>query len=334
MEKRLTLKDIADMTGTSKSTVSRVLTGKGYVAPEVRDAVMRVMEEKGYCPQKSHKNKNVRDMVMVIASQLDSEVQVILANAICETLQQQRKKTAIVSVKFGSSELYEYIDYAREREFAGIIVLGALDTDELRSSMQNVGCPVVLLNQTIEGLAASRVEMRDYEGSYRATEYLLKKGHRRIAFLNGYINAAAIADRERGFCDAMADAGILADDIHIVYKDFTEESGREFAGEAMRDGLPCTAVLAANDLLGIGFLRGMKQLGVRVPQQVSLVCFDDTLASRVCSPSITSVGYDFAAMGRSLAQLLLEHMEKPFMAPKSVAFWPELIERDSVAERS
>ena len=330
--KRLTLQDIAQLTDTSKSTVSRVLTGKGYVAPEVRDAVLKAVEENGYRPRKSHKNKNVRDMVMVIASQLNSEVQVILANAIRSSLEAYGKKTAIVSVGFGSSQLYEYIDYAREREFAGIILLGALDTDELRSSMCRLSCPAVLLNQAVEGLNAGRVEMKDYEGGYAATQYLLKKGHRRIAFLNGYINAVAVADRERGFCDAMADAGILADEIHIEYKDFTEESGREFAGQMVREGLPYTAVIAANDLLAIGFLLRLKELGVTLPEQVSLVGFDDTLAVRVCQPAITVVRYDFTRMGEAMARLVLNHMERPFMKAECISFAPQLIERGSVRD--
>lgn len=330
MEKRLTLEKIAEMTGTSKSTVSRVLTGKGYVAPEVRESIIKVMEEKGYRPRQSRKTKNVRDMVMVIASQLNSEVQVTLANSIRATLEKQGKKTAIVSVNFGSSELYGYIDYAREREFAGIILLGALDTDELREVMSCLTCPVVLLNQTIEGLNSSRVEMEDYESGYQATRYLLEKGHRRIAFLNGYVNAVAVADRERGFCDAMADAGILADDITIAYKDFTEESGSQFAEEMVAAGLPYSAVIAANDLLAIGLLLRLQILGISVPEQISIVGFDDTLATRVCHPAITTVGYDFAGMGEALAQLLLEHMEKPLMSARSVSFAAQLAERDSV----
>ena len=334
MDKRLTLEKIAELTGTSKSTVSRVLTGKGYVAPEVRKAVLQVMEEQGYRPRRSRKKNNVRDMVMVIASQLNSEVQVILANSIRSCLQTQGKKTAIVSVDFGSDELYDYIEYARDREFAGIILLGALDTDELRSTMNQLSCPVVLLNQTIEGLRASQVEMMDYESGYQATKYLLDKGHRKIAFLNGYVNAVAVADRERGFCDAMADAGILADEITIAYKDFTQESGGQFAEEIVAKGLPYTAVIAANDLLAIGLLRRLQCLGVSVPDQVSIVGFDDTLAARVCYPSITTVGYDFAAMGEALAKLLLEQIEKPLMSPKTLAFSAELSERGSVKEVS
>lgn len=271
-------------------------------------------------------------MVMVIASQLNSEVQVILANSIRACLETQGKKTAIVSVDFGSVELYDYIDYAREREFAGIILLGALDTDELRSTMTHLSCPVVLLNQTIEGLRAGQVEMEDYESGYRATQYLLNKGHRRIAFLNGYINAVAVADRERGFCDAMADAGVLADEIAIAYKDFTQESGSQFADEMVEAGLPYTAVIAANDLLAIGLLLRLQTLGIAVPDQISIVGFDDTLATRVCYPAITTVGYDFAAMGEALARLLLEQIEKPLMSPRIISFSAELSERGSVCQ--
>lgn len=330
MKKRLTLQDIAEMAGTSKSTVSRVLTGKGYVAEDVREKITHIMSEQGYEPQKSRKKKMVNDMVMVIASQLDSEVQVILANAIRRTLGIHGRKTAIVSVGFGSPELYEYLHYAREKEFAGLIVLGALETEELRESLNNLPFPVVLLNQSIEGVKASKVEMADYEAGYSATSYLLDCGHQKIAFLNGFMNAAAVADRERGYWDAMADAGILEQDITIAYKDFSEKGGREFAEEICQGKVDCTAVIAANDLLTLGLMLRLQELGKRVPEDISIIGFDNSLATRVCHPPVTVVEYDFAAMGEALARLLIEKMDSPFSEEKTVLFVPEIIKRRSV----
>lgn len=332
MKKRLTLQDIADMTGTSKSTVSRVLTGKGYVSEPVRAQILRTMEEQGYEPQKSRKSKNVNDMVMVIASQLDSEVQATLANAIRRTLGVNGKKTAIVSVGFGSPELYEYLKYARQREFAGLILLGALETEELRESMEDLPFPAVFLNQSVKGIAASKVEMEDYEAAYSATSYLLACHHRKIAFLNGYANAAAVADRERGYWDAMADAGILERDIVIAYKDFSEKGGREFADEICQGKADCTAVIAANDLLTLGLLLRLQELGKRVPEDISIIGFDNTLATRVCYPPVTVVDYDFAAMGEALARLLLEKIESPFSEERTVLFASEIVKRQSVAK--
>lgn len=330
MKKRLTLEDIAKLTDTSKSTVSRVITGKGYVAEEVRDAILTAVQEQGYRPQKSHQKRNVKDMVMVIACQLSSESQVTLANSIRAQLEKYGKKTAIVSVDFGSDAIVEYMDYAMERDFGGIITLGVLDTPELRKTMRRLTCPTVLLNQSIEGLNAGKVEMADYEGAYFATEYLLAKGHAKIAFLNGYENAVAIADRERGFLDAMADHGFYSDDIPVIYKNFNEESGRDFADELAALNFPYTAILTANDLLSIGLLQRLKELNVEVPEKVSILGFGDTMVTRVCNPPLTVMYYDFKEMGEALAMLLLEHMEKPFMKAKTIAFQPTMIERNSV----
>ncbi len=334
MRKRVTLEDIAKATHTSKSTVSRVMTQKGYVAEESRQAILKAAQQMNYRPQKSHQTNYVRDMIMVIACQLSSEAQTTLANAIRLALEQHGKKTAIVSVDFGSRAVIEYIEYAMERNFGGIITLGVLETEELRETLRSLSCPAVMLNQTIEGVNAGKVEMADYEGAYQATEYLLKRGHTEIAFLNGYENAAAIADRERGFCDAMADHGFYAEDIHIIYKSFEESSGREFAEEMIRDHLPYTAVLTANDMLGIGLLQRLKECQIKVPEQVSLLSFGDTLISRMSSPALTVMYYDFQKMGEALAMMLLEHIERPFMRAKTISFRPRLIERESVADRN
>lgn len=334
MKKRLTLQDIAKLTGTSKSTVSRVMTGKGYVDEAVREMILKVVQEQGYRPQQSHKNRNVKDMVMVIACQLSSESQVTLANAIRSYLERFNKKTAIVSLDFGSDRIYEYMQYAMERDFGGIITLGVLETEELRRTMRKLTCPTVLLNQSIEGLNAGKVEMADYEGAYFATEYLLAKGHKKIVFLNGYENAVAIADRERGFLDAMADHGFYMEEIPVIYKSFDQASGKEFGDEMAAAGFPYTAVLTANDMLGIGLLQRLKQLQIKVPEQVSILGFGDTLLTQACSPALTVMGYDFEAMGEALASLLLEHMEKPFMRAKTICFKPVMIERQSVAEKT
>lgn len=332
MKKRLTLQDIAELTGTSKSTVSRVLTGKGYVAPAIRERITAAMREEGYVPQKNRRGKNVRDMVMVIAPQLDSEIQVILANAIHHTLHAHGKKMAIVSAGFDSPEYYEYLQYAREREFAGIILLGALETQNLRDSLNELPCPVILLNQVVDGVRASMVELADYESAYAAASYLLELGHRRIAFLNGYVNAAAIADRERGYWDAMADAGILEKDITIAYKDFSEQGGKEFAEEIRAGKCRCTAVIAANELLAVGLQTRLQELGYQIPEDISIIGYDNSLATRVCHPPITVVAYDFARIGEAMAELLLEKIESPFSEPKKIPFIPQIIKRESVRE--
>lgn len=331
MGTRPTLQQIALLAGTSKSTVSRVLTGKGYAAPEIRERVLAAAKASGYSPRPAAKKKRIDDMILIIASALDSEVQVQLANAIIGFLRLKGMKAVIASVPFGSDTLLDYIRYAGERGFGGIIALGMLDTPPMRRLMRTLPFPVVLLGQTIEGISASRIVMQDYEGGYRATSYLLDMGHRQIALLSGYDNAAAIADRERGYCDALADAGILADGIHIAYKGFDQKSGSDFADECIAAGLPYTAVIATCDLLAAGFVLRLRERGVRVPEDVSVVCFDDTLSVRICQPPLTVVRYDFEQMGQALAELMSERVLSPQKPPRCVTFAPTMITRGSVA---
>ena len=160
--KRTTITDLAKACGTSKSTVSRVLTKKGYVSPEISELVLNMAKTMNYIPQKSH-NKNIKDMVMVISCQLSSDAQVILSNAISDTLAANNIKTVIAPCEFGSEIVTEYIDYAREKNFGGLILLGALETKDLKRSLASLSCPIVLLNQELDYLDTSSVIIDEYD---------------------------------------------------------------------------------------------------------------------------------------------------------------------------
>ena len=174
--------------------------------------------------------------------------------------------------------------------------------------------------------------MNNYQGGYTAAEYLLKKGHRKIAYLTGYANAEATIDRERGFCDAMADYGIYYDDIDIIYKDFDTDSGEQFAEEIVENAMPYTGVICGSDMLSMGVSRRLKQKGIRIPEEISIVGFGDSTYSQVCSPSLTVIRYDFKGMGTALANQLILAVKHPLLQQDVIVFEPEMIERESVKE--
>ena len=307
MKERVTIEDIVQKTGISKSTVSRVLTGKGYVSDEVRNKVKKAASELEYVPQKRH-NKNVNDMVMIVSCQLDSDV---------------------ASVEFGSNTIYDYLDYAYEKHFGGLIILGALETKELRYSLMNIPCPIVLLNQSLSGIPTCSIILEDKKAGYDATKYLIDKGHKKILFITGYDNATAIIDREKGFLQAMKEAGIDAEKL-ILRTDFTKENSEKIAYQLIEDSFPYTALLCATDELLGGILKVFKKEKIQIPDQISVMSFENTLLTEIYEPKISIVSYDFIEIGKQMADLLIERAAKPYHKTKSIHRTATLLLRDSV----
>ena len=329
MKRRVTISEIAEKSNTSKTTVSRVLTGKGYVSKSVATRIQAVAKQLGYIPQ--HKSaENIQDMVMVLSCQLESEAQVSLSNAIRKRLYEFGIKTVIAPCEFGSDVIYDYLGYAHDKKFGGIISLGALDTPQFRASLQNLSCPIVLLNQNIDHLDVDTVIMKDYQGSYDATKYLLDHGHRKILYVTGYESATAIEDRERGFYDAMSDSGILYHDIGIVYTDFSKESSLALVSEIIQLDDTITAILSSTDVITTGLLHAFNQLDLNIPKDMSIISFGNTTYTEFHQPSITVIDYDFDAIGRFMADLLLQRKGYIHDPTIQTQFESKLILRNSV----
>lgn len=330
MKKRITIQDIVQKTGISKSTVSRVLTGKGYVANETKEIILNAMNELEYVPQKKH---SINDMVMIVSCQIDSDAQIKLSKSISSTLQDKGYKTMIASVEFGSDTIYNYLDYACEKNFGGVIILGALETRELRYSLMNMNCPIVLLNQSITGIPTCSLILEDKKAGYDATKYLISNGHKRILFLTGYDNATAISAREEGFLQAIQEANI-EDLSKIERTDFTKDSGKDIAYKLIENHFPFTAVICATDELLSGMLSIFRKEKVKIPDDISIMSFENTVLTEIYDPSITVVGYDFIEIGNQMANLLIERLGKPYTRSSSIKCYSTLVVRDSVKKIS
>lgn len=324
--KRTTINDLAKACGISKSTVSRALTQKGYVSEEVALKINNMAREMNYIPQKSH-NKNIKDMVMVISCQLSSEAQVILSSSISTALSDKNIKTVIAPCEFGSDLVFEYIDYAREKNFGGLILLGALETKELKRSLASLSCPIIPLNQDIEYLETSSVIIDDYQCSYDAVQYLIENNHKKIAFLSGQENASAIKDRFSAYLDCMNDHKLKPE---IIFKDFGKHSGAEFATYLKENSFPYTALIVATDEILNGFLYQVRKLNINIPDDISIISYGDTIGAQTFNPPVTVIDYNFALMGEQLADLLLRKLDKPFSKPRKIVNRPEFIKRESV----
>lgn len=331
--KKVTLSDIEKETGYSKSTISRVLTGHGYVEAKTRDAIEAALARSGYARRVGKRVKaDVSDLVMITSALLESPVHIMLARGASACLHKAGKKTAIMYNPFTSLNTEECLLYAEKNGFAGIIMLGALEAPSMLDVLKRIKLPIVLLNQNLRGLDVDTVELDDYKGAYMAMRRLLSLGHRRIAFLGGYANTTTVQGRERGYRDALKEQGLKVHKEDIFYGNFQEESGMEYARQLKRRRSDITALISCNDLMSIGFLQEAQAIKWRIPEDISLITFDNTYYTQNMHPRLTAVDYDFEAMGASAAELLLGRIKEPDAAVRRITYSPRLFEGESVSE--
>jgi LacI family transcriptional regulator len=334
---RATIRQVASAAGVSIATVSRVLNGRPDVAPETREAVLRVVRDQGFSTNRSARALSggrtglVGVTLPVIESGYFAAILAGVAEGLyeedmrvvlCPTLHQyEREVNLLEQVMHGTTD-------------AGILMLPEESNEELRA-LQRHGYPFVVVDPRTrpdDGIAA--VSAANASGARVATEHLLQLGHRRIAAITGPANWLASSERLNGFNGALAAAGVLPDAGLVREAAFAPGAGQE-AAESLLD-MPDrpTAIFAFNDELAVTVLRTARERGLRVPDDVSVVGFDDSEKARITTPALTSVRQPLAEMGRMAVTMLLQMLESQRVEGVSVELAVRLVERESTAPPS
>lgn len=325
-----TVSDIAAAAKVSPSTVSRVLTGNSPVNPDKRAAVLAAIERLHFRPNLSAralargKSMAIGVLTQSMASQFYSE----LAQGIEEGLAGSGYHPIFASGQWRAAEERAALQILRDRQVDGLIVLGGgrPDDDLLDISRQ---LPLVAVGRSIAGIAAQCLPVQNYEGARAATSHLIELGHRRIAHIGGIPAHSDARARRRGYADALGAAGLPVDERLIVESEFTEQSGLMALESLLARGAGFSAIFAANDQLAYGARLGLYRRGLRVPDDVSLVGFDDLLTSAYTTPPLTTVRQHMREQGRAAARGVLRLLagEEPDLSPVAA----ELVVRESTA---
>jgi LacI family transcriptional regulator len=328
-----TLEEIARLAGVSRSTVSRVINQHPNVRPEVRERVWRVIREVGYYPHAAARNLVTRrsQIVGVVIPETlpkvfgDPYFPVVL-HAISEALA-ERGYLLVLSLLTPQQEEDFYRRALRGRVVDGIILVSARTTDPLIARAYREGLPVVSIGRYPEEPNVSYVDVDNVEGARVATEHLLRLGRRRVATIAGPQTMAPGVDRLEGYRIAMQAWGIHPPPEWIAEGDFTEAGGYI----AMRRLLPAhpDAVFVASDLMAVGALKAIREAGLRVPDDIALVGYDDVELARYTDPPLTTVRQPIAELGRVAVRLLLRQLEEGARDPQRVILPTELVIRTS-----
>ena len=333
-----TIKDIAREAGVSVTTVSNVIHGKSsHVAQDTVERITRIIEAYNYTPNMSARalvNKSSRIIGVInhlipgrAGSFLQDPFHGALIGGIETTL---RNRGYYMMLRTVESEL-ELFSLFRNWNLDGVILTGLFE-DSFFARLIKSEKPIVLLDSYIKNDAIFNVGLEDYKGGRLATEYLIGKGHRQIVFAAPHIiKHGVIEERFRGYSDALQAAGITVQKRNVYEQEITINEGNAL-GHALAERKDVTAVFATADLLAAGVMSGLRDKGVRVPEDISVIGFDDLYMSRVTTPQLTTVHQDVEAKGIVAATMMVDYLEGKQLASRNVILPVSVVERDSVAK--
>ena len=324
----VTLADIARAAGTSASTASRAINGKGYVSESARARLLEAADRLGYVPNASArtlKQKTSR-VVGVVVSDLGNQFYGRLSAAIEQTLREADYQMVLVGDNSENAEELAAVRTFLAMRAPGVIMtpVGA-DACELLSRH---GVSVVEVDRRLAAAECDAVVIDNERGARDATAHLLRAGHRRVALLVAATNWTSDVGRLAGYRQAHEEAGLPVDERLIVRVAFQAPDAEQLIGGLLERGRP-TAVFAANNLLAEQAWRVIRERGLRLPEDISLVGFDDVPWMEMVSPGITVVAQPTEELGRRAAQLLLRRIADPGCPHAVERLEPTLVVRGS-----
>ncbi len=333
---RIKLHDVAQRAGVSEATVSRVINAKPGVGDQTRAKVLDVLAELGYEPPALRRSDRLRTIGLVVP-ELDNPIFPAYSQAI-ETLLAKAGCLAVLCCagRNGSSEA-DYLSTLVDHNVAGIIVVSGQhaisDADHrMYEEVRAKGVPMVFINGAIEGLPIPSVSADETEAAKLAVAHLAHLGHERIGFLTGPSNHLGVARRTNGYIAAMTSLVGPVDDALIESSLFSVEGGRVGAHHLIAAG--ATAIIAGSDEMALGAVRATRELGLEVPDDVSVVGYDDTDLMAFTDPPLTTIRQPVDAIAEHAVELLLGQIGGTAVTTSEFLVRPELIVRGSTSGRS
>jgi len=328
---RVTITEIARQAGVSVPTVSRVVNGRSDVSPRTRARVEELLQRYGYRRRPAAPGTRAA-LLDLVFNDLDSPWAVEIIRGVEEIAHAEGVGTVVSAIHGRSGAAREWMRNLRARASDGVIlVTSALDTD-LHEELRALGVPLVVVDPAgSPALDAPTIGAANWSGGLAATEHLLSLGHRRIGLIAGPPRLLCSRARFDGYRAALEGAGLTLDESLVVPGDFHPESG--FAGcEKLLDlPEPPTAVFAASDQMALGAIEALRRRGLRVPQDMSVVGFDDLPEVRWSAPPLTTIRQPLADMGKLAVRTVLKLTRNEHPDTPRVELGTDLVVRASTA---
>lgn len=330
----LNIIDIAKLAGVSKSTVSRYLNN-GYVSEETRNKIKKVLGDTGFQPQRHAKSMRTKktNLIGVIVPKISSETISRVVEGMTEVFSPKGYDVLIANTNLSIKKEIEYLNIFKANNVDGIVFIATKSTDKHIEAMNEVKVPIVVVGQKIEGYPS--VYHDDYNAAKDSTKYLIDKGHRNIGFIGVYEEDISVGYyRKKGYIDALREANIEISNNNIKIGEFSEESGYRLADELLNNKNKPTAILAVTDNIAVGVMDYLNENNYNIPDDIAVMGMGDSRISKVVTPKLTTVHFNYKTSGIRSAEIMCEILESGTNSSKNIykniKLTSRLVKRNSI----
>lgn len=309
----VTIKDIAKRAGVSVATVSHVMNKTRFVSDILQDRVKKAIEDSDYHPNVmagSLRSRKTRVIGLIVPDNSNQ-----LFAALSKLIEQVSSSLNYNVMLCNSSYNYELefscIGLLRSKKVDGLIIIPTMTNPDLINQLADNQLPVVILHHIITGCIADSVVVNNLKGTYEATLHLINLGHKRIGYIDRPVSLPHSIERLNGYRKALKEHGIRQDDNIVKCTGFNYINGSEAMERLLKQKPDITAVMAFNDTIAIGVIRSIYDSGLKVPDDISVIGFDDIELCSFITPRLTTVHFPKYKMAEAAVDLLLKRIENP-----------------------
>lgn len=326
-----TIREVAERAGVSIATVSHVLNGTRFVSGDLRARVQQAMQDLGYQPNRVARSlrSGKSHTVGLVLPDSSNPYFAEIARAIQNTAFESGYSVLLCNTDGELDKESLYGALLIEKQVDGVILIAAGASGQHIRDLQRRGIPLAVVDRDSPDAFVDSVQIDNRQGGRLAAHHLYELGHRRVACIGGPPEVYPSYDRVYGYLDARRAAGLPDDPTLVVNANFRPDGGYEAALALLKSAEPPTAIFACNDMMAMGVIGAIVECGLRCPEDVSVVGFDDMHLARYANPPLTTVAQPKQEMGRAAMLLLLERMNTRDLPIRSPLLEAALVVRRS-----
>jgi len=330
--KKYNISDIAKMLGVSESSVSRALNGTPGISDALRAKILAFIDEVGYRPNTLAQSlsKGRLNIIALILGDVRNPFYADLTFDIQRLLSESGYMVMLFNSEYDMTRELELIRLAEQFNFAGLILITAKESSTT-ARLQHLDMPVVLVNRILPHFDGSSVLLDNFKAGYIAVMHLLELGHSKIGFISGHSVSSASNQRYEGYRQALSNFGLSFHEEHMYESDLKIETGYQIAKDFVSQPEKPSAMIIVNDLTAIGFMDGCKQHGLCIPQNLSIVSFDNIRMSSLLGIELTTIDQHVDQMSEHAVALMLKQLSSETHRPERIVLDPTLIVRKTTA---
>ncbi len=327
----VTIFDVADEAGVSYATVSRVINNKDHVSIEKRERVLRAMAQLGYVANAQARSLagGSSHVVGLLVDYLNTSYMGEIIRGIDAALDAHHCNLMLYTTHRRKTKESAYVTKVTRELADGLLLVLPRNVNAYLETLRQRRFPHVLIDYLSDGENVPSVSTTNFRGAYDAVTYLHSLGHRRIGFITGTMDFGCAQERLAGYEAALKDAGIPVDPQFVCEGNFLQSQGYQCTQTLLDLAEPPTAIFASNDVMAFGVMEAARERGLRLPEDLSIIGFDDIPQAAHVHPLLTTVRQPLEEMGRAAALLLLQYIAHPDAAIERIKLPTELIIRQS-----